>query len=1611
MSNPSQAFWRFYDVGPNDYVVGDAPVYPELYNVYVVYNDVSGMNTDGTYIIRYEWSGGATVDADNPGTWEEWKYVRSDGGDERHTYVRGYEGFGEDDDPEFSEVPFEGGNDPTEVFLSVGMRPSVYCDMVVAQADLETLQDKVPGPWTVVRTITGPGFTGTPEVIQEFDFRMIAIKNLTVDKIQVDPNSEDHTAKFRGDLVLLPGDWMPDDSQSWSYTGYDIDIFDDASNRVFRKYVQVHPVAMGGGKIGEIEVDWDGRYNDLGATLPDDEPVEGVFTARFFAGTRTEAFAGPPYILGTGTGPLDLDVQVCGCVCKCKSKSGNTFYVFDLMSGMLQSLVGPPLECVVSYCGNKKDNEPQSMGYGWSGPSTARVLEPVGQDGALVYRDDAGTNLRWELVGGNYVPVRSDNYIKIAKTGDPDATYVLTFQDQSQREFDEDGLLMRTLDRNGLAVTYQYTGGVLTSMTDATGQTLNFAFRGDGQLESVSCLSRVTTLEYNDDDRLEVITDPAGQTTTFVYNEEGLIWKIKDTRGQDAVTYEYDWLGREVSQQLYDQTLITTLYEGDDEGFSEMESAYNFSLGSYSAIHFADNYSCPRILVITEDLTEVSPTRVSVFFHDRDGNLVCRDDLAVPMGSFEGQEESIFNRTVMEFNDVHGRHLMSRMINPNLAETRYGYDDEGNVTRVEDHYGNTTEFIYAQEIDSPLNPLHKNLLRKVIRPGASLSVPSLEMVYDENGYLERVYDEKRNFTDYEVNALGLVESVTDRRGNTTTMTYDPTTHRLLTITAPSDVSDPNSGRTVTMGYDSFGNVNSIKDGLNNEVLYQFDAVDRVTQVTDARGKVVTMNYVDGLLDNVVAPANAGSTTNSRTTRFSYDNSGRLTLTESEVGVSTFQARVGYSYTGFSQLKQLKRWKAATQKQTNYAYDLLGRMTSSTDFGGRETVVDHAPFCVENQVTTPRGVLRKSSYDSLCQLVRLETNTESKRFWYDGRQRLIKVAVSAPYAEDGYVPQPEGFQPGRYEDSSWAIITNYYYNELDQLTRVEHSGGAIDYVYDEEENLIQITDTNGRVTGYSYFNDGRLFQVTHNGQVFTYSYDEVGRLLYIDYPASTKLVASFTKPDNSTGWNENGQLLSLRYFKDGFHFQSFEYSYDDSGNRIQMIDTPENTGNLVVWDYSYDWLNRLSEVKRGGLTTALYAYDESDNRIELQLPQKYEVWTYGYDIADRILSRSLNFNGSGVYEFETFEHDDDGNLTSRTLVSDTSTVEYVWDEDNRLTRIEQPNWMSAQYDFDGIRRKALHNGAGEVRPSRYFSSGGMSLSEEARDGTNVSFIQGHQILGLYDGTDYFYHISDGLGSIRMIVDEDGDAVASFSSDEFGVEETSSGSRTDLDFMTYVGGLGVRNDSSGLYYMRQRYYDPQLGRWLSADPIGFAGGANLYQYGESNPINWVDPDGLDPLKDRTGQPVQHEDSGNPEHPGLPKDLANLMKKTEDFVRKPGGNVVDKKWSRGYNCIWYAYDKAGLLSKHKPTWVTGTESPMINAMNKGLVTQATGPKDIRMNDLVLYADAKGKILHAGVVVKPNGINSMVEAKWGDMGVYQTPCTKVLPTYYDGDKGGQILILHVKR
>ena len=180
------------------------------------------------------------------------------------------------------------------------------------------------------------------------------------------------------------------------------------------------------------------------------------------------------------------------------------------------------------------------------------------------------------------------------------------------------------------------------------------------------------------------------------------------------------------------------------------------------------------------------------------------------------------------------------------------------------------------------------------------------------------------------------------------------------------------------------------------------------------------------------------------------------------------------------------------------------------------------------------------------------------------------------------------------------------------------------------------------------------------QVFTYRYDLAGRLYEIQYPGASGIVAMFYDASNNSGWDANGRLTYLRYLKSGNLLQSFQYGYDDSGNRISLIDTP-SSGPAITWAYHYDWLDRLTSVYKDTVQQSIYAYDESDNRLELQLPGAGQTHTYQYDFADRILSRSVNGTPS-----ETFTHDSDGNMIAR--VAGGLTTHYTWDSSDKLTSI-------------------------------------------------------------------------------------------------------------------------------------------------------------------------------------------------------------------------------------------------------------------------------------------------------------------------------------------------------
>jgi len=167
--------------------------------------------------------------------------------------------------------------------------------------------------------------------------------------------------------------------------------------------------------------------------------------------------------------------------------------------------------------------------------------------------------------------------------------------------------------------------------------------------------------------------------------------------------------------------------------------------------------------------------------------------------------------------------------------------------------------------------------------------------------------------------------------------------------------------------------------------------------------------------------------------------------------------------------------------------------------------------------------------------------------------------------------------------------------------------------------------------------------------------------------------------------------------------------------------------------------------------------------------------------------------------------------------------------------------SFSYDGAGNRLRAVRNGV-EVR---YIYDANGNLLAEADSSNTITryYVHGAGLLAAITpaGDLYCYHY-DGVGNTVAITDASETVVNSYDYSPFGMILTES--EIFAQPFKFVGKLGVMAESNGFYYMRARYYDPVVGRFISEDPLGFDGGdVNLYVYGSNNPLLVVDPFGLE------------------------------------------------------------------------------------------------------------------------------------------------------------------------
>ncbi|MFN9407919.1 MAG: RHS repeat domain-containing protein, partial [Akkermansiaceae bacterium] len=222
-----------------------------------------------------------------------------------------------------------------------------------------------------------------------------------------------------------------------------------------------------------------------------------------------------------------------------------------------------------------------------------------------------------------------------------------------------------------------------------------------------------------------------------------------------------------------------------------------------------------------------------------------------------------------------------------------------------------------------------------------------------------------------------------------------------------------------------------------------------------------------------------------------------------------------------------------------------------------------------------------------------------------------------------------------------------------------------------------------------------------------------------------------------------------------------------------------------------------------------------------------------------LTKSWKVNVTGTARTPAYD------LNGNTLTDGTGKS-YVWDAENRLTKIIYADNSSTEFQYNGLsqRVRVIEKSAANatISDKRYLWAGGNQPTEE-RDssGTTVLkryFQQGEQIPAAAAPLDKLFYTKDHLGNIRELTDSNGTLRTRYDYDMWGKRVKLSGT-----LETEVGYTGHHHHAkSGLILTWFRAYDADLGRWLSPEPLGEEGGMNLYGYVENDPLNGVDPYGL-------------------------------------------------------------------------------------------------------------------------------------------------------------------------
>ncbi len=949
--------------------------------------------------------------------------------------------------------------------------------------------------------------------------------------------------------------------------------------------------------------------------------------------------------------------------------------------------------------------------------------------------------------------------------------------------YDEDLNMVRFTDGRGFVTSWTYDGhGRKTSETNALGDTRTWTYDGQG--------------------RLVAETDFAGVVTRYEYDARGNRIKKYQAYGTTDETVEswtYDARGRMTSHT--DANNNTTRYEYDARGrlekvfdpYGQLASRFVYNdLGlvvqKFDVFGNATTYEYDALGRKTAE-TDALGNR-SVTAYDTNGNVIRTVDVN---GGVTTYTYNFFNQLV-------------RITDPNGNVTERGYTARGNLKWSKDALGHYTYYEYNGR---------GLLTRTIVKIGA--------------GDTSATPDDDDLVTSYEYDASGNRIKTTLPGGGVIIETYDPL-GRVTARTLPS-------GDTITFAYDANGKLVKQANGKGLVIQYERDHLGRVKRIYDSLGTSRTYTY-DGLGHPLSITDGNGNTTT-----FTYDKRG----------------------------KQVRRTYADGTYDT-VTYDPAGRIQSVTDRGGNRISFQRDKLGRTIASIDALGHRTTAVYkgDRLASLIDAKGNPT--HYLYDAAgNRVREIYADGSVVEYTY----DALNRMASRKAADGTVVRFEYDERGLLTRRDYPGSDTNddyFTYSADGQLVEARNADFTVSR-TYDTAGRLLSEAINGRTVRYAYDTTNLVRTVTYPSGKVIKEKFDGRERLASVTDAADNTLL-----AFHYNGL--------NKRAALDY----GNGITATYTYNQLNLLSSVvfadasaqvsallygrnKQGRLAriednthpegSALFQYDAVDRLVgfkrgqlagnDIASPDR-EI-AYAYDPVDNILARTEDgstekrtvneLNAYLTAAGTTLTHDANGSLT------DDGTFIYAYDAMHRLVSVTRKSDGTevARIGYDALGRMASLTTAGTTV---FFSYDMRQRIIEESDGTAViaSYVYGtgqdELLLMERNGQATYFHYG-AVRNVLVATDETGAVVERYQYDPYGhlfilAPDGSSRAASAVGAAFFYKGKRYIPEA-GLYYFRARFYSPALNRFITRDPSGYNDGLNLYLYARANPINFMDPMGLE------------------------------------------------------------------------------------------------------------------------------------------------------------------------